>query len=209
MTDPWTLKIADFLIQALDLPDDRFELAEAVVSLKRDETTGTSVVELQSSIGPTPFLVYHYQIGESRERLEADLATLEKAAKIDAPGPRIVAHADAGDEAYILATTPTVQRAMAGTQKQPEIRSPMALERARTRVPDRLGDKLREANKLAGDWLAALEQEQAQTEGQIDLTDQEAALALFLLDEGSIQNLLRALNVLMTAARHSAADSLM
>jgi hypothetical protein len=72
-----------------------------------------------------------------------------------------------------------------------------------------LGDKLREANKLAGDWLAALEQQQAESTDRIDLTDQEAALALFLLDEGSIQDLLRALNVLMTAARHSAAESLM
>ncbi len=209
MTDPWNLKIADFLIQALDLTDTRADLAETVVPLKRDQETGTSIVELQSTIGPTPFLVYHYVIGASRSRLDSDLATLEKSAKLDTPGPRIVAHAEAGDDAFILATTPTVQRAMTGDTRPTAPKSAMAIERARTRVPDRLADKLREANKLAGDWLAALADEQERGSGQLELSDQEAALALFLLDEGSIQDLLQALNVLMSAARHSAAESLM
>jgi hypothetical protein len=209
MSDPWTLKIADFLIQALDLTDDRSELAGAVVPLKRDDATGISVIELDSSIGSAPFLVYHYVLGESRDRLNEDLATLEKAANLNSPGPRIVAHAETSGEAYILATTPSIQRALSGAAKPAEAKSPMAIERARSRVPDRLRDKLRESNKLAGDWLAAIGQIDVAGDERIELTEQEAALALFLLDEGSIQELLTALNVLMNSARHSAADSLM
>ena len=209
MSDPWSLKIADFLIQALELSDDRSELAGAVVALKRDEATGISAIELDSSIGSTPFLVYHYVLSHSRDRLNEDLATLEKAANLNSPGPRIVAHAETSDEAYILATTPSIQRALSGAVKPVEAKSPMAIEQARSRIPDRLGDKLRECNKLAGDWLAAIRQIREAGDERIELTEQEAALALYLLDEDSIQDLLTALNILMNAARHSAADSLM
>jgi hypothetical protein len=59
---------------------------------------------------------------------------------------------------------------------------------------------LREANRLAGDWLAAIRTVSERGE-EISLTDQEAALALYLLDDRSIQDLLQALNVLLTSAR--------
>jgi hypothetical protein len=188
MSDPWSPKIASFIVQALDLELEPAELLDEIVALKRDETSGISAVELQSSIGPAPLLVYHYQIGNGRRaRFDADVATLEKAAALETPGPRIVAHAVTEDEAYILATTPSVQRGLTG---QP-----------RTSVPDRLVDKLREANRLAGDWLTAVRS--AGVEGEeLSLTEQEAALALFLLDEQSIRDLLQALNVLLTSARN-------
>ena len=76
----------------------------------------------------------------------------------------------------------------------------MPTARARTNVPDRLVDKLREANRLASAWLTAIRA--AGEEGaDLSLTDQEAALALFLLDEHSIQDLLEALNLLISSAR--------
>ena len=198
-------KIAEFVIQALELDVDAAELAAEIVPLKRDPESGISALELASSIGPTPFLVYHYDINATREALNADLATLEKAATLDTPGPRIVAHATAEESAFILATTPSIQRAMTGEAPAP---APTAIEqkRARSRLPDRLGDTLREANTLAGQWLAAIEAARAQ--GQTELTRQEAALALQVLDDGSVQNLLRALNVLLASARHTAAESL-
>jgi hypothetical protein len=83
----------------------------------------------------------------------------------------------------------------------------MPVERARTRVPDRLIDKLREANRLAGDWLTAI-QTVGESGDDLSLTDQEAALALFLLDDRSIQDLLRALNVLISTARNQAGEAL-
>ena len=209
MSDPWSPKIAAFVVQALDLQLEPQELVDEIVALKRDEASGISAIELQSSIGATPFLVYHYEIGDgNRAQLDADLATLEKAATLNTPGPRILAHAVAGEEAYILATTPQVHRAMTGEQAppQPEIRRTRP-ERARTRAVDRLLDQLRSANELAGEWLKAVEAiEEAGQE--LSFTEQEAALALFLLDDRSIQDLLRALNVLISSARNQAPGSL-
>jgi hypothetical protein len=209
MSDPWSPKIAAFVVQALDLQLDAQELVDEIVALKRDEASGISAIELQSSIGATPFLVYHYLIADgNRAQLDADLATLEKAATLNTPGPRILAHAIAGDEAYILATTPQVHRAMTGEQAPPEPELRRARpERARTKGVDRLLDQLRSANELAGEWLKAVEaiEESGQ---ELSFTEQEAALALFLLDDRSIQDLLRALNVLISSARNQAPSSL-
>jgi hypothetical protein len=208
MSETWSPKIAAFIVQALDLEIEPKELIPEIVALKRDKTSGISAIELQSSVGPTPFLVYHYLITNGqREALDADIATLEKAATLDTPGPRIVAHAIAEDEAFILATTPSIQRAMSGQADERPRRPPMPVDRARTRVPDRLIDKLRESNRLAGDWLTAI-QTAGQSGDDLSLTEQEAALALFLLDEGSIKDLLRALNILISTARNQAGEAL-
>lgn len=203
MSDPWSPSIAAFVVQALDLAIDPAELAGEIVALKRDETSGISALELGSSIGATPFLVYHYLIANgSREQLDADLATLEKAATLDTPGPRILAHAISGDEAYILATTPQVHRAMTGTDVATPAPRPARPEKARTKNVDRLSDRLRDANRLAGEWLTAVE-----AGDELSFTEEEAALALFLLDDRSIQDLLRALNVLISSARSQAPGS--
>jgi len=208
MSDAWPPKIAAFVVQALDLEISPLDLVPEIVALKRDDTSGISAVELQSSVGPTPFLVYHYQIASGdQSRFDADIATLEKAAALDTPGPRIVAHASAGGEAFILATTPSVQRSLTGQSETKPARPPMPVERSRTRVPDRLIDKLREANRLAGDWLTAI-RVAGENGDDLSLTDQEAALALFLLDDRSIQDLLQALNVLISTARNQANQSL-
>jgi hypothetical protein len=80
-------------------------------------------------------------------------------------------------------------------------------ERTRTKGVDRLLDQLRSANELAGEWLKAVEAiEQAGEE--LSFTEQESALALFLLDDRSIQDLLRALNVLISSARNQSPGSL-
>jgi hypothetical protein len=201
MSDPWSPRIAAFIVQALDLKVEPAELLDEIVALKRDDSSGISAVELQSSIGPTPFLIYYYALRDGqKDRFDADVATLEKAASLDTPGPRIVAHAVTEDDAYILATTPSVQRRLTGQADPTPKRPPMPVQRARTSVPDRLVEKLREANRLAGDWLAAIRTVSERGE-EISLTDQEAALALYLLDDRSIQDLLQALNVLLTSAR--------
>jgi hypothetical protein len=208
MSDDWSPKIAAFIVQALDLEIPPDDLIGEIVALKREKTSGISAVELQSSVGPTPFLIYHYLLGNgAKDQFEADVATLEKAAALNTPGPRIVAHAIAEDEAFILATTPSVQRSLTGKSEGAPKRPPMPIARARTSVPDRLVDKLREANRLAGDWLTAI-----RTAGEkgddLSLTDQEAALALFLLDDRSIQDLLQALNVILSTARNQGNQSL-
>ena len=90
MPDEWLPKIAAFAIQALELEVSPEALIGEIVALKRDATSGISAVELQSSIGPTPFLIYHYALdGGKSAQFEADIATLEKAATLDTPGPRM------------------------------------------------------------------------------------------------------------------------
>lgn len=207
MSDSWSPKIAAFVIQALDLEIDPAELASEIVALKRESGIGTSAVELQSSAGPVPFLVYHYALANGgASRLNQDIATLERAAALDTPGPRIVAHATTDDEAFILATTPGVHSALSGIARPQPNRPKMPVERARTRVPDRLVEKLRETNRLAGDWLDAIREVGVQGD-DLSLTDQEAALALFLLDDTSIRDLLQAINVLLTSARNATGES--
>jgi hypothetical protein len=206
MSDSWSPKVAAFVVQALDLAIDPLSLVDEIVPLKRDLTAGISALELESSVGATPFLIYHYlNVDSDRTQLDADLATLEKVAELDSPGPRILAHAIAGDEAYVLATTPQVHRAMTGKSAPAKLRSRSAKStNARTQDVDQLLDRLRSANHLAGAWLQAVEA----AGGDLSFTEQEAALALFLLDDRSIQDLLRALNVLISTARNQTPGSL-
>jgi hypothetical protein len=229
MTDR-SLRIAAFVIQALDLDDDPAALAGEIVALKRDPNAGISSIELDSSVGPAAFLVYHYLLSATddegrtgRDLFDADLATLEQAAAQESPGPRIVAHATAGDEAFILATTPATYRTLTGAPPLTDLEATAAdllpgPETAATRrtAAAELLRLLREADAQAAAWLRAI-----QTEGRLAPDDQtpdaddllafneeEAALALFLLDERSIGHLLRVLNLLIASARQQAADAL-
>lgn len=225
MPDQLTLKIAAFVIQALDLTDDPSTLSGEIIALKRDLNAGISSVELDSSIGPAAFLIYHYllddpnQAGQSgRELFDADLATLERAAQQDTPGPRILAHATAGDEAYILATTPTTFQALTGMTPGNTLEATTAdllpgADSAATRQSsaDELLRLLREANDQASNWLRAIQSEgrlaSADRDDQLTFNEAESALALFLLDERSIGNLLRLLNLVITSARQQAAEA--
>jgi len=213
--DDQQLRLAAFIVQALDLEDDPRDLASEIVALKRNANAGISSVELDSSVGPAAFLIYHYLLkqkndeGKSGKQLfNADLKTLELAAKRDTPGPRIVAHATAGDEAFILATTPATFRALTGEESGAlpppagdltEARRASALELLRT---------LRAAEQEAQTWLVAIQAEgnvqPDESAASIQFLEEETALALFLLDDRSIQNLLRVLNLLISAARAQA-----
>ena len=50
MTDPWAAKIAQFVIQALELDVDPGELASEIVPLKRDAEAGISALELRAQL---------------------------------------------------------------------------------------------------------------------------------------------------------------
>jgi hypothetical protein len=204
------LRLAAFVVQALELQDDPHELAPEIVSLKRDRNAGISSIELDSSVGSAAFLIYHYALRSKddkgktgRQLFNADLRTLETAATRDTPGPRIVAHASTDDEAFILATTPATFRALTGA----ETAAPPLLEGdrivARRDSAIELLQTLRTADQLAQTWLSA-SQDDGQQPGTRPFLEEESALALFLLDDRSIQNLLHALNILITAARAQA-----
>jgi len=203
--DPWSLKAAAFVIQVLELEADPIELARAMSPLKREVAGGITAVELSSSGGATPFLVYHYAIPSTgASAFDADVATMEQAERLGTPGPRIIASASGDTEAYILATTPDVQRMLAGEAPRSGPPPPDArtAERQRHQTPGKLIEAIRTANGLAAEWLAALKVAAEQgSDADLTFTDEESALALYLLDDASAGDLLRALNLALSAAR--------
>jgi hypothetical protein len=222
------LQAAAFLIEALELGGDveASALAPDLIPLETSPTVATFAVELESSVGPAAFLVYVYSMdardddGRSgHDRFTADLATIERAAELGTPGPRAVASAQGEDVAYILATTPATLRALQG---EPDPTEDEGLEAGisdllpvgevaaiRAESPPELLRLLREANEEAKRWLAAIRSssrlaENAENGGDpalLELTEAERELALYLLDERSVQSLLEALNLLLSVAR--------
>lgn len=223
MSDPYAMKAAAFVAQALELTEAPEDLAPHVLALKRDVNAGISTIELESSVGPAAFLIYHYLLpvtdseGRTGQALfEADLATLERAAAHDAPGPRLLAHALAGDEAYILATTPATYRMLTGEAEPASLEATEAdllpgseTERIRREAAFDLLRLLQEAENQAGAWLRAIRaegrlQQASDTPELLTFNEEETALALFLLDERSIGNLLRVLNLMLRSAQAQA-----
>lgn len=217
MNDQQGLKIAAFLIQALDLADEPAALAAELVGIERDQNAGVSTIELDSSIGPAAFLIYDYRLdmgGNGRARFDADLATMERAATLDSPGPRILAHALAEQDAFILATTPAVHRALTGAGAEIEATEEELLpgpETARIRAESagELLTLLRAADAQAQRWLRAIRADAnlASSDNQGELVEfgsEETELALFLLDERSIQHVLQALSLLVEGAKSRA-----
>ncbi len=210
------LKAAAFLAQALAIDLDPAALADELTPLEQDDTSAVYTAQLDSSVGTAAFLVYVYPLtaaegGHSGEgAFTAALETLQTAAEREAPGPRIIAHARTPEDGLILATTPAIARALAG---EPPVADPAPVPagisatgtaEARREAAAELLRLLRAANTQATAWLAAIQAEGRDQPGAADLLafdDVETELALYLLDERSIQNLLRALNLFLTAAR--------
>lgn len=209
--EPISLRLAAFLNEALELEEDPTSLAEEILPFKRDRNAGISTIELDSSIGVAAFLIYHYELNTSDEEghpgselFQNDLRTLERAATLNTPGPRILAHAVTDDEAYILATTPATHRALTGADAEdggaaiPE----EARDLVRKETATNLLRLLSEANAQARDWLAAMHLSgEVSSADQVDFYPEETGLALFLLDESNIRQLLQVLNLMVQSAR--------
>ncbi|MGH2562232.1 MAG: hypothetical protein ACRDJH_24500 [Thermomicrobiales bacterium] len=221
------LRIAAFLTQALDLDDEPSVLAADLLALKHDTNAGIWTIELESSIGPAAFLVYHYQRSiaaadgrTGQDLFDADLATLEQAGERDTPGPRILAHAVAENEAFILATTPATYRALTGESTIADREGsvddlPRSSDPVQTRrdAASELLTLLGSAERQAQMWLSAIGAQgtprpgDSATEETIEFTEEESALALFLLDDRGIQHVLRTLNLLLDIAHRRAANA--
>jgi hypothetical protein len=214
MTDPIepiALRLAAFVNEALELGEEPASLAVEILPFKRDSNAGISTIELDSSVGVAAFLLYHYELNtqddEGRpgsELFQSDLRTLERAATLNTPGPRIVAHAVTDDEAFILATTPATHRALTGAGPEDEAHTVPEEERdeVRKETASNLLRLLSEANAQARDWLAAMQLSgEAASADQIDFHPEETGLALFLMDESNIRQLLQVLNVMVQSAR--------
>ncbi len=209
--EPIAFRLAAFVNEALELDEDPSDLAGEILPFKRDPNAGISTIELESSIGVAAFLIYHYELNaaddegrQGSELFQTDLRTLERAATLNTPGPRILAHAVTDDEAYILATTPATHRALTGADADDS--APTIPEEARDEVRKETATNLlrllSEANAQARDWLAAIQiSGEASSADQIDFHAEETGLALFLLDENNIRQLLQVLNLMVQSAR--------
>jgi hypothetical protein len=217
------LRAAAFFHEALGSDVDPVELEPELVVLKIDAVARIYSVEVDSSVGTAAFLIYQYQLDASardgktgHDAFRADLETLELAAERETPGPRILAHATAGDEGYILATTPATYRALMGesaiggitASEQDLLPTGDALEQRRTSA-DELLRLLKLANDQAKQWFAAVraEGQLGEVSAELEFSEEESALALFLIDESSVQDLLRLLSVMVSAAQRTPGSS--
>lgn len=217
-----TLATAAFLNQVLDLDDDPTELANDLSAIKRDQNAAIFSIQLESSVGLAAFLVYTYILdatgGDGRtgkELYDAGLETLQQAAARNTPGPRAVAHAESDVHGFILATTPGTYRALTGQQASsmepaPEdLPATAATDEIRSEAADALHTLLRDANEQAHTWLNAIQAASRRDEGEtLSFSEAETALALFLLDDESIGDLLRALNLLVATAQQQTAEAM-
>lgn len=219
---------AVFLGQVLGLSDPATNLVNDLSPIKRDVNASVYTIQLDSSVGPAAFLVYAYVLedrgGEGhtgKELFDAGLETLQQAAQRSSPGPRAVAHAETDTYGFILATTPGTYRALTGVSEPSAGReaTPADLPSAGNALQVRGGtaqdllDTLRTANAQATNWLAAVRRSTEtgnddRDEEMIVFLEEETELALYLLDDESIGNLLLALNLLVSTAQQQAAAAL-
>jgi hypothetical protein len=211
------LKCAAFIIEALGLEDAPEALAPDLAPMRNEPHLRVYTVELESSDGPAAFLVYQYLLGvrmkgggTCADIFKQDLEVLERAAELNTPGPRILAHATAEGEAYVLATTPDMYRRLTGAPDASLFEASLAdlppgaeTARIRQEAPGELIDLIRRANDVAGSWLAAFDAEGRVNE-RLAFTEAEQALALFLLDNQSMNRLLGLLNLMVDLSEQEA-----
>lgn len=225
MTDPFSTKAttlalgaATFVTQALGLPDSPDTIVLELSTVREDAVAGIYSLELDSSVGAAAFLIYAYTLqdrdaqGTSGESLYSEgLAILQQAAERDTPGPRMVAHADSETMGFILATTPATWRALRGEEPASPVETEAAIQisglnqHERASLAEDLHRSLKSTNDQAKAWLAAIRPSGAGgDEEELPFTEEETALALFVLDSANIEATLTALNLLVTLARQQA-----
>lgn len=211
------LKSAAFMIEALELAADAADLAPELIPVRTDPHLRVFTAELDSTGGPAAFVIYQYQTGvrmrggsTGADVYKQDLEVLERAAELGTPGPRILAHAQAEGEAYILATTPDTYRKLTGQVDSERLEASVAdlmpgaeTTRIRTEAPGELMDAIRHANEIAGSWLAAFDAE-SRVADRVAFNQAEQALALFLLDNTSMEKLLGLLSMMVELAQAQA-----
>lgn len=194
---------ASFLIDVLELADDEETVGRELTIVDRDQAVTVYAAEFDSSVGPAAFLIYLYRLDQldnagrrGTERFAEDLATLETAARLDAPGPRAISHSQTEANGLVLATSPAVFHALHGepeaAPKPPRPVDPASLRAIREEQAQRLLRLLTSANRAADAWLDAVDDSPSP-----DPIPEETELSLFLNDEQSIKSLLRALRRLL------------
>jgi hypothetical protein len=193
---------AAVLAHVLGVEGDPAELADKLALLSDEPPVAAWAVELAADGDGVAFLLYAYDLAATdadgataRERLDRDLAVIAEATARGAPGPRLVAQADVGDWAIVVATSPaTLERLAADPDARPatpqelvEFSGKPATARERARAANALLAALRNADQRSLAFLRAV------GSGEADPTPEERALALFIADGRSLAHLPRAL----------------
>ena len=215
-------RAAAFLTQALELDLDPETIGQDLTVVSAEGDVTTYATELEASFGSAAFLIYVYQYidpafgGKGRSGYEAAIETLQTAAARNTPGPRLLANGESGTEGFLLATTPATYRLMTGTAEPApeaavELPTGVAVAEIRRDSAQALLTHLKAANTAAAQWLAAIQDGNAGSVSadadpeMVAFNEDETELALFLLDDRSIQSALKAVNLFITAARDAAA----
>ncbi len=189
---------ATVLVHVLGLDGDPTDLAGSLALLSSEPPVAAWTAELAAEGEDVAFLLYAYDLSaagrgsKGRQRLEQDLAVIAEATEHGTPGPRLVAQAEVGDWAIVVATSPaTLERLAAepeprpGTQTAAGAKPATAKERAR--AANALLLAVRTAEQRSAAFLRAI------GDGSADLTPEERALALYIADAPSLASLPRAL----------------
>lgn len=199
------LAAATVLAHVLGIEDDPAELAGTFAPLSDDPPVAAWAVELAAEGGDVAFLLYAYDLtaadrggDHGRERLDRDLAVIAEATALGAPGPRLVAQAEAGPWAIVVATSPaTLQRLGAAPEARRAAHSSVAKPappKERARAANALLIALRNAEQCSSAYLGAI------GNGAAEPTPEERALALFIADAPALASLPHALRVAVERA---------
>jgi len=199
---------AAVLAGALGLDGGPESLAGELERVRSAPPESAYTIELVTAGGSVPFLLFAFELagrdadGRSGAEMLADAArAMARAAELDAPGPRLVAQAEAGEWGVLLATTPAGLAALSGERTVAQapaaaMGDPDALRLARATAAGALEEALRLANARAADLLA-LPDAPAGTPRTIE----EASLAMLLTDGRALEPLTRAMRVVVERAR--------
>lgn len=211
------LLAARFVSEALSIDVPMQDLAPELTRLERDVATAVYAVELNSTVGPAAFLVYAYETTGAADdpgatRYATDTETLRVVQERDVPGPRLVATGEIEGHAFILATDPATFKALSAgatavapaTTEDPDAGiEPAAARRA---AAERLLPLLRDADRMAGRWLRAVDRSDGPpaSGGLPAFDDMETELALYLLGPDGIRNILTLANRVLESAQPQA-----
>lgn len=197
---------ATVLAHVLGLDAEPSDLAGSFALLSGNPPVAVWTIELAADREDVAFLLYAYDLSAAdrdgiagRERLDRDLAVITEAAERGAPGPRLVAQAEVGEWAIVVATSPaTLERF--GSPPESRLRAQEqavhkpASPNERARAANALLLALRTAEQRSSAYLNAV------GSGNAEPTPEERALALFIADARSLASLPRALRVAVERA---------
>ncbi|MGI9254744.1 MAG: hypothetical protein ACR2J8_13455 [Thermomicrobiales bacterium] len=199
-----------FLGEALGWPGAPEEIGSHLEHVRTEGGETIYAAEIETETDSIPIMVFAYELNDDgiARRGEA-VATMMRAGELGTPGPRLVAEAEVDDWGLLLATTPAGLAILTGREDggvgeaeaengEPALH-PAYSAAMRAHAADALLEALREANARAADLAWILPEP-----GMGELTVEERALSLFLLDPSSLGDLMHVMRRLVEDASQAA-----